>query len=175
MMHIPIHDHDPFESAIDPGSRTTGFGIIEVDGERVTAVHHGVIRTGGGEFPQRLGVIFRGILDLIAEYAPDQVAIENVFVSRNAGSALKLGQARGAAVCAAISSELPVAEYAPRSVKQAIVGKGSADKVQVQHMISVLLQLDERPDEDAADALAVALCHQHTQQTTNRMQALQQR
>jgi crossover junction endodeoxyribonuclease RuvC len=160
---------------IDPGSRLTGFGIIEVDGDRVTAVRHGVIRTGGGEFPQRLGVIFQGILDLIAEYAPDQVAIENVFVSRNAGSALKLGQARGAAVCAAISSELPVAEYSPRSVKQAIVGRGGADKVQVQHMITVLLQLDERPDEDAADALAVALCHQHTQQTTSRMQALQQR
>ena len=160
---------------IDPGSRSTGYGIIEVDGERVTAVRHGVIRTGGGEFPQRLGVIFQGILELIAEHAPDQVAVENVFVSRNAASALKLGQARGAAVCAAIARELPVAEYSPRSVKQAIVGKGSADKVQVQHMITVLLKLPQTPDEDAADALAVALCHQHTQQTADRMQALQNR
>jgi crossover junction endodeoxyribonuclease RuvC len=158
---------------IDPGSRFTGFGIIEVNGDRVTALHHGVIRTGGGDFPQRLGIIFQGILDLIAEYAPDQVAVENVFVSKNAGSALKLGQARGAAVCAAISRELPVAEYSPRSVKQAIVGRGSADKIQVQHMITVLLKLGEAPQEDAADALAVALCHQHTQQTTSRMQAQQ--
>ena len=160
---------------IDPGSRATGFGIIEVDGDRVLAVHHGVIRTGGGEFPQRLGIIFQGILDLIAEHAPDQVAVENVFVSRNAASALKLGQARGAAVCAAISRSLPVAEYSPRSVKQAIVGRGGADKVQVQHMITVLLKLQQAPEEDAADALAVALCHQHTQQTADRMQALQNR
>ena len=160
---------------IDPGSRATGFGIIEVNGDRVTALRHGVIRTGGGEFPQRLGIIFQGILDLIADHSPDQVAVENVFVSRNAASALKLGQARGAAVCAAISCNLPVAEYSPRSVKQAIVGRGGADKVQVQHMITVLLNLQQAPEEDAADALAVALCHQHTQQTADRMQALQNR
>ena len=160
---------------IDPGSRFTGFGIIEVNGDRVTPLGHGVIKTGGGEFPQRLGVIFSGIIDLIAEYGPDEMAIENVFMSKNAASALKLGQARGAAICAAISKELPVSEYSPRSVKQAIVGRGSADKVQIQHMISVLLRLKEKPGEDAADALAVALCHQHTQQTTERMQALQQR
>ena len=160
---------------IDPGSRATGFGIIEVNGDRVTALRHGVIRTGGGEFPQRLGIIFQGILDLIADHSPDQVAVENVFVSRNAASALKLGQARGAAVCAAISCNLPVAEYSPRSVKQAIVGRGGADKVQVQHMITVLLNLQQAPEEDAADALAVALCHQHTQQTADRMRALQNR
>jgi crossover junction endodeoxyribonuclease RuvC len=96
-----------------------------------------------------------------------------VFVSRNASSALKLGQARGGAVCAAISLGVPVSEYSPRSVKQAIVGRGGADKVQVQHMVRVLLSLPETPEEDAADALAVALCHQHTQQTAKRMQALQ--
>ena len=96
-------------------------------------------------------------------------------MSKNASSALKLGQARGAAICAAVSKDLPVSEYSPRSVKQAIVGRGSADKVQIQHMVTVLLQLKEKPAEDAADALAVALCHQHTQQTTIRMQALQQR
>ena len=158
---------------IDPGSRFTGFGIIDVQGDRAIAVQSGVIRTGAGEFPERLGVIFRGIRDLVIEYRPTEVAVENVFVSKNASSALKLGQARGAAISAAICEELPVSEYSPRSVKQAIVGKGSADKVQVQHMVCVLLQLRETPAEDAADALAVALCHQHTQQSMNRMQALQ--
>ena len=160
---------------IDPGSRFTGFGIIEVDGSRALSIHQGVIKAGSGEFPERLGIIFSGISDLIDEFRPDEVAVETVFVSKNASSALKLGQARGAAVCAAIAKGLPVAEYSPRSVKQAIVGRGGADKVQVQHMVTVLLQLKEKLAEDAADALAVALCHQHTQQTTERMQALQQR
>ena len=157
---------------IDPGSRLTGFGVIEVNGDRVIAVQHGVIKAGTGEFPERLGIIFAGVRDLIDELQPAEVAIETVFVSRNAGSALKLGQARGAAICAAISLGLPVSEYAPRSVKQAIVGRGGADKVQVQHMVTVLLQLKEKLQEDAADALAVALCHQHTQQTLNRMQRM---
>jgi crossover junction endodeoxyribonuclease RuvC len=158
---------------IDPGSRFTGFGIIEVQGDRATHVRHGVIRTGTGEFTERLGVIFEELREVIRAEAPAEVAVETVFISHNAASALKLGQARGAAICAAISMGLPVAEYSPRSVKQAIVGRGAADKVQVQHMVSVLLQLRETPAEDAADALAVALCHQHTQQTVNRMQALQ--
>jgi len=158
---------------IDPGSRFTGYGVIEVEGDRARLVRQGVIRTGDGEFAERLGVIFAGLRDLIRDCRPTEVAIENVFVSRNAASALKLGQARGAAVCAAISQGLTVAEYSPRSVKQAIVGRGGADKVQVQHMVCVLLRLDESPAEDAADALAVALCHQHTQQTVRRMQALQ--
>ena len=162
---------------IDPGSRCTGFGIIDVGGDvagdRATLVHCGVIRSGEGEFAERLGVIFSGLKQLIEEFAPSEAAVENVFVSRNASSALKLGQARGAAVCAAISMGLPVAEYSPRSVKQAIVGRGGADKVQVQHMVRVLLRLQETPEEDAADALAVALCHQHTQQTAKRMQALE--
>ena len=158
---------------IDPGSRFTGYGIIEVHGDTSTEIHSGVIKTGGGEFPERLGIIFRGIRDLIVAYRPSEVAVENVVVSTIASSALKLGQARGAAICAAICENLKVSEYSPRSVKQAIVGKGSADKVQVQHMVCVLLQLKETPPEDAADALAVALCHQHTQQSMNRMQALQ--
>ena len=157
---------------IDPGSRFTGFGIIDVQGDDVSLVQQGVIRAGNGEFTERLGIIFEGLRQLIEEHAPTEVAVETVFISHNAGSALKLGQARGAAVCAAISKGLPVAEYSPRSVKQAIVGRGSADKVQVQHMVTVLLQLPETPTEDAADALAVALCHQHTRQTVNRMQAL---
>jgi crossover junction endodeoxyribonuclease RuvC len=158
---------------IDPGSRCTGYGIIDVAGDSATRVTHGVIRSSNGEFTERLGVIFAGLKQLIEEFAPSEAAIENVFVSRNASSALKLGQARGAAVCAAISMGLPVAEYSPRSVKQAIVGRGGADKVQVQHMVRVLLRLQDTPEEDAADALAVALCHQHTQQTAKRMQALE--
>ncbi len=158
---------------IDPGSRFTGFGIIEVSGDQASVIQHGVIKAGTGEFPQRLGIIFAGLCDLIEKHQPSEVAIETVFVSHNAGTALKLGQARGAAICAAVSLGLPVAEYAPRSIKQAIVGRGAADKVQVQHMVMMLLQLKEKLQEDAADALAVALCHQHTQQTLNRMQKMQ--
>jgi crossover junction endodeoxyribonuclease RuvC len=157
---------------IDPGSRVTGVGVIEVRGDQAAMVHHGVIRAGSGDFPDRLGIIFSGIRDLIEIHRPEQAAIESVFLSHNAGSALKLGQARGAAICAAISHGLPVSEYSPRSIKQAIVGRGGADKVQVQHMVCVLLQLKDAPEEDAADALAVALCHQHTQQTVNRMQRM---
>lgn len=154
---------------IDPGSRFTGFGIIDVEGDRTTLVQHGVIRSGSGEFTERLGVIFAELRDLIRDHEPNEVAVETVFVSRNAASALKLGQARGAAVCAAISMGLPVAEYSPRLVKQAVVGRGGADKVQVQHMVRVLLGLREAPEEDAADALAVALCHYHTQSTVDRI------
>ena len=158
---------------IDPGSRFTGFGIIEVHGDHAVCITHGVIKTGGGEFPQRLGVIFSDLQDIIRDHRPQQVAVESVFISRNPNSALKLGQARGAAICAAIARGLPVSEYSPRSVKQAIVGRGSADKVQVKHMVAVLLQMKEDIAEDAADALAVALCHQHTQQTTDRMRKIQ--
>jgi crossover junction endodeoxyribonuclease RuvC len=154
---------------IDPGSRRTGYGIIEVRGDQGILIHAGVINAGDGEFPERLGTIFSTLRELIDSYLPDEVAVETVFVSRNAGSALKLGQARGAAVCAAIASGLSVSEYAPRAVKQAIVGKGAADKLQVQHMVRILLNHSDPLPEDAADALAVALCHQHTQQTLSRI------
>jgi crossover junction endodeoxyribonuclease RuvC len=154
---------------IDPGSRRTGYGIIEVRGERAALLHSGVINAGEGEFPQRLGIIFSELRELIRDYGPDEVAVESVFVSHNANSALKLGQARGAAICAAIAAGLPVSEYAPRAVKQAMVGKGGADKQQVQHMVRVLLNHGDSLPEDAADALAVALCHQHTQQTLSRL------
>jgi len=165
---------------IDPGSRFTGYGIIEVQGDSAVCVVHGVIKTcgktdgraGDGEFPERLGIIFSGIRNVVAEHRPDQAAVESVFVSRNPNSALKLGQARGAAVCALIEQGLKVSEYSPRSVKQAIVGRGSADKEQVKHMIGLLLHLREVLAEDAADALAVALCHHHTQQTVQRMRVL---
>jgi crossover junction endodeoxyribonuclease RuvC len=154
---------------IDPGSRATGFGFIEVQKGRTICIAHGVIRTGGGDFPDRLGIIFSGIRDLVREFQPDQVAVESVFLSRNPSSALKLGQARGAAISAVVSEGLKIAEYSPRSVKQALVGRGAADKNQVQHMVCVLLQLREQLEEDAADALAVALCHQHTSETLARI------
>jgi crossover junction endodeoxyribonuclease RuvC len=157
---------------IDPGSRITGFGIVDIQGDRTVPVHFGVIKAGKGEFTERLGIIFNGVKDLVEEYQPDSAAVETVFVSHNASSAIKLGQARGAAVCAIIAGEVPVGEYSPRSVKQAIVGRGAADKAQVQHMVRVLLGLQEVPAEDAADALAVAICHHHTQSTLDRMSGL---
>jgi crossover junction endodeoxyribonuclease RuvC len=157
---------------IDPGSRFTGFGVIEVRADQAVTIDHGVIKAGSGDFPERLGIIFSGIQQVIRDHLPEQVAVETVFVSHNVNSALKLGQARGAAISAAISMGLPVAEYSPRSIKQAIVGRGSADKTQVQHMVGVLLKNQAKMAEDAADALAVALCHQHTQQTLERMQRL---
>ena len=158
---------------IDPGSRRTGVGIIEIKADQAKPIYHGVIQAGTGDFPERLGIIFNGIRDLVREFSPQQAAVETVFVSHNAASAIKLGQARGAAVCAAIDGGLEVAEYSPRSIKQAIVGRGAADKSQVQHMVRILLSLQELPPEDAADALAVALCHHHTQGTLDRMAALQ--
>ena len=154
---------------IDPGSRLTGYGIIDAQGDRTVAVHFGVINAGNGDFAGRLGIIFNELRDLIEQYQPEEAAVESVFVSKNAASAIKLGQARGAAMCAAIAAGLAVGEYSPRSVKQAIVGRGAADKTQVQHMVRVLLGLPEAPQEDAADALAVALCHHHTSSTLRRM------
>lgn len=158
---------------IDPGSRMTGVGIIEVSGDRVTPIFYGAIRAGTGEFNERLGIIFSELQQLIREHKPDQAAIESVFVAKNASSAIKLGQARGAAVCAAISCNVPVSDYTPRSVKQAIVGRGSADKSQVQHMVAILLGIKGPIQNDAADALAIALCHQHTSQTQARMAVMQ--
>lgn len=151
----------------------TGVGIIEVNGDRVTPVYFGAIKAGSGEFTERLGIIFTELQQLIKEHQPDQAAIETVFMAHNAASAIKLGQARGAAVCAAISCEVPVSEYSPRTIKQAIVGRGGADKTQVQHMVGLLLGIKGPIQNDAADALAVALCHQHTAQTLARMAMMQ--
>ena len=152
---------------LDPGSRITGVGII--DGE--TLVHAESVRLGGGPMPERLGEIFSRVQYLIEQFQPDIAAVETVFMSRNPQAAIKLGQARGAAVCAAVACGLAVHEYAPRAIKQAIVGRGGAGKEQVQHMIRVLLKLAEAPAEDASDALAVALCHLHTAQTVARLPA----
>lgn len=147
---------------IDPGSRVTGWGVVDGDGRRSVHVASGVIRAGTGDIGPRLRTIFDGVAALIREYQPAELAVERVFVARNPDSALKLGQARGAAMCAGLVDGLPLAEYAPREIKLAVVGTGNASKVQVQHMIRLLLKLDSKPLEDAADALAVAVCHANT-------------
>jgi crossover junction endodeoxyribonuclease RuvC len=147
---------------IDPGSRITGYGIIETQGSRHTHCINGCIRLPSTNFPERLRLIFEALSEIIEIHQPHEVAIEQVFVNRNPAAALKLGQARGAAICAAVTRRLSVAEYSPREVKLAVVGSGAADKVQVQHMVRVLLSLDTTPTPDAADALGIALCHSHT-------------
>ena len=150
---------------IDPGSRVTGYGVIDENGGLITYVASGCIRTGGDDFNSRLAEIYHGIESLIDDFSPSEVAIEDVFVARNPQSALKLGQARGAAVAAVVGREMPVAEYAARRVKQAVVGTGRATKGQVQQMVKTALALSASPSADAADALAIALCHVHTRRT----------
>ncbi len=156
---------------IDPGSRITGFGVVEVKSQQPQLIACGAIKVGGGEFPERLKTIFDDLSECIDRYTPDEVAIERVFVSRNADSALKLGQARGAAIVAAVNRDLPVFEYAARQIKQAMVGRGAADKHQVQHMVKVLLSISDDLQEDAADALGVALCHINTRATQQYLDA----
>ena len=147
---------------IDPGSRVTGYGVIESDGSKSVHIASGCIRLEQEALPERLGEIFRAVSLIIAEYAPTEMAVEEVFVSKNPSSALKLGHARGAAVCAGVMAGLPIAEYTPRMIKQTVVGTGAADKEQVQHMIKLILQLNEKLAADQADALAVALSHAHS-------------
>lgn len=154
---------------IDPGSRVTGFGVIVSDGLRSEHLASGCIRVTGDEFSHRLGEIFRQVAEVIEEYTPVEVAIEQVFMSKNAASALKLGHARGAAICAAVVAGLPVAEYTPRMIKQSVVGTGSADKMQVRHMVRRLLNLDVDLTTDQSDALAVALSHAHSHTTLQRL------
>lgn len=158
---------------IDPGSRLTGYGVIDVEGNHSRYVTSGCIRIQGDDWGQRLGIIFENLNTLITEHQPDEFAVEQVFMHRNADSALKLGQARGAAICAGVSRDLALSEYSPRAIKQAIAGKGGASKEQVQHMVRVLLNLNATPQEDAADALAVALCHAHTRQTLQQIPGAQ--
>ena len=146
---------------IDPGSRLTGFGVLDFESDNATYIASGTVQSTDGEFPDRLKRIFESVVEIVSQYQPDVVAIESVFVHRNAGSALKLGHARSAAICATFESDVEVFEYAPREIKQAVVGNGSATKVQVQHMVVSLLRLDGEPSTDAADALATALCHGH--------------
>ena len=157
----------PFTAAVtvrilglDPGSRRTGFGVIECRGSQLLALAHGCLNVASAAPAARLRLIFEGLKALMSEHLPAEVAVERVFVSRTPDSALKLGQARGAALCA-IPAGVPVFEYAPRAIKLAVVGSGAAEKFQVAHMIRTLLALGERPAADAADALAVAVCHAH--------------
>lgn len=146
---------------IDPGLRVTGFGVIDKLGQQLVYVASGCIRTPVGELPQRLKSIINGLGEVIAAYSPEQVVVEKVFVNVNPQSTLLLGQARGAAICAAILKDLPVAEYTALQVKQAVVGNGHAAKEQVQDMVRRLLKLEGDPQADAADALACAICHAH--------------
>jgi crossover junction endodeoxyribonuclease RuvC len=143
---------------VDPGSRVTGFGVVDVVGNRTTAVEWGSIRTGG-EHSERLRSIFLGVGELVREYRPAEIAIEKVFLSRNADSALKLGQARAAAICATFAGDVSIHEYSARHIKKAVVGRGAAEKDQVQRMVRMILGLDEPIAADAADALAAAICH----------------
>ena len=144
---------------IDPGSRCTGYGIIDSDGFRHRYVASGYINIKGDELPDRLGSIFNEIGLIIEQWQPVTMGVEQVFVNKNIDSALKLGQARGAAICAAINADLNVGEYTPRAIKKAVVGTGAADKSQIQQMMKLLLKLDFEPQSDEADGLAIAVCH----------------
>jgi len=146
---------------IDPGLRTTGFGVIERSGGRLRYLSSGTVRSGAGDLAARLKVLLEGLGEVIRRANPTEVAIEKVFVNVNAQSTLALGQARGTAICAAVLAGLPVAEYTALQVKQAVVGNGHASKGQVQHMVKRLLALPGDPSPDAADALACAICHAH--------------
>lgn len=150
---------------VDPGSRITGYGIIQCVGRQQIYLGSGCIRTGNGPLPERLKIVFDGISEIIHQYHPDEFSIEKVFMAKNADSALKLGQARGAAIVAASVANIPVSEYSPTQIKSAVVGTGRAEKSQVQHMITQILKLPKAPQADAADALAAAICHHHTCQS----------
>jgi crossover junction endodeoxyribonuclease RuvC len=152
---------------IDPGSDRTGYGCVESDGSRHRLILTGVISSVGASFPEKLLKIHTGLALLMAECRPDCVAIENLFHATNARSALKLGHARGVAMLAAVEAGLPVAEYTPAEIKRAVVGYGRAEKHQVQQMVMLLLGLSSVPSpHDAADALAVAICHSHAMKPT---------
>ncbi|MEZ5505442.1 MAG: crossover junction endodeoxyribonuclease RuvC [Gammaproteobacteria bacterium] len=155
---------------IDPGSRITGYGVISTEGSKLIYIDSGCIRTETArDLSEKLDMICRGIDQIIRLHSPTEVGIEQVFMARNADSALKLGQARGAAIVACTLNKVPVHEYSARQVKQAVVGTGAADKTQVQHMICHLLGLSQSPQADAADALGVAVCHTHMVQGMIRM------
>ncbi len=150
---------------IDPGLRTTGFGIIHKQGHKLSYIASGTIKTPDADLPQRLKVILAGVSEIIRTYDPDCAAIEKVFVNVNPQSTLLLGQARGAAICALVHADLAVAEYTALQIKQAVVGHGRAQKQQVQDMVQRLLLLSGMPGTDASDALGVAICHAHSGDT----------
>lgn len=155
---------------IDPGSRITGYGLVVKEGNRLRHLDNGAIYTDSAkDFAVRLDRIFRGVGEVIERYHPDTLAVEQVFFARNVQSALKLGQARGAAIVAGVTAGLPVAEYTAMQVKQAVVGHGHATKEQVQRMVKALLALPEVAQEDASDALAIAICHAHSASLKTRL------
>ena len=154
---------------IDPGSRVTGFGLVKSTGSRFEYVYCGCIRTNSADMQKRLKTIFDELCIVIEEYRPEEVAIEEVFMGKNAGSALKLGQARGVALAACLVNNVSVAEYSARKVKQSVVGSGAATKSQVKRMVQILLGIKENIAEDSADALAIAICHINTQSKLIRM------
>lgn len=158
---------------IDPGTAITGWGVVEGAGDNLQMVAAGVITTASDmPLPERLQIIYRDLTGIVAEWQPDSAAIEELFFSKNAKTALAVGHGRGAAMLALANANLPITEYKPLEVKQAITGYGGADKRQMQQMVKLLLSLDDipRPD-DAADALAVAICHLHSA----RLRLLEQR
>jgi crossover junction endodeoxyribonuclease RuvC len=159
----------PLILGIDPGSRITGYGIINFVSGKPYYITSGCIRLGDNALPERLHLIFTSISTIIEEWYPQEMAIESVFMAKNPDSALKLGQARGAAIVAAVNQGLSVSEYSARNVKQSLVGTGAAQKKQVQHMVTAMLGLSATPQADAADALAIAICHAHTQQSLIRL------
>lgn len=155
---------------IDPGSRITGYGIIASDGREWRYLDSGCIRMNTEQsLPERVKTIFDCLSEIIRQWQPTHASVEQVFLSNNADSALKLGQARGAALAALGAHDIPVSEYTARQIKLAVVGTGSAEKAQVQHMVTRLLQLEKAPQADAADALAAAICHAHTGANLARM------
>jgi crossover junction endodeoxyribonuclease RuvC len=148
---------------IDPGSRTTGYGLIETQGNRLRHIDNGIIATQStATLADRLKTIYDGVVRIIGEFAPEVVAVEQVFLAKNPHAALVLGHARGAAMLAAVNAGLLVHEYSALQVKSAVVGYGRAGKPQVQQMVKALLNLPEIAQEDAADALGVAICHAHS-------------
>jgi len=156
---------------IDPGSRITGYGLIRQQGCQLTYIASGCIHTVVEDVPTRLKLIYAGVSKIITQFQPDFFAIEQVFMAKNSDSALKLGQARGVAIVAAVNQNLDVFEYAARQVKQTVVGTGAAEKAQVQHMVRSLLKLSANPRADAADALAIAITHCHLSQNVLQMSA----
>ena len=156
---------------IDPGSQRTGVGIIDIDatGKTTHVFHAPLVLVGADDFPQRLKRLLDGLGEIIETWKPQEVAIEKVFMARNPDSALKLGQARGAAICAVVLRVLPVHEYAAKEVKLAVVGRGGAEKTQIQHMVGIMLGLQGKLQADAADALAIAITHAHVRATANRI------
>ena len=147
---------------IDPGSRITGYGIIQEKNKIITYIDSGCIRASSTSLSERLTVIYQNICQIIDQYKPNAMAIESVFMHQNPNAALKLGHARGVAILAGALQQIPITDYSPRTIKQAVVGYGAAEKAQVNKMVMHLLSLNKSPQQDAADALAIAMCHYHS-------------